>query len=37
MVIHFGPDYGMRMESKLGQGTKVIVTIPAQLEVNPYE
>jgi two-component system sensor histidine kinase YesM len=37
MVMHFGPDYGMRMESKLGQGTKVIVTIPAQLEVNPYE
>ncbi|WP_308722702.1 sensor histidine kinase [Paenibacillus polysaccharolyticus] len=28
MVMHFGPDYGMRMESKLGQGTKVIVTIP---------
>lgn len=28
IVMHFGPDYGMRMESKLGQGTKVIVTIP---------
>nr|WP_285888935.1 sensor histidine kinase [Paenibacillus polysaccharolyticus] len=28
MVMHFGPEYGMRMESKLGQGTKVIVTIP---------
>lgn len=28
IVMHFGPEYGMRMESKLGQGTKVIVTIP---------
>lgn len=28
MVMHFGPDYGIRMESELGQGTKVIVTIP---------
>ncbi|MDT0124502.1 sensor histidine kinase [Paenibacillus sp. RRE4] len=31
MVMHFGPDYGMRMESKLGQGTKVIVTIPCTI------
>ncbi|CAI6080996.1 hypothetical protein PAECIP112173_03075 [Paenibacillus sp. JJ-100] len=28
IVMHFGPDYGMRIESKLGQGTKVIVCIP---------
>ncbi|WP_145414068.1 sensor histidine kinase [Paenibacillus xylanexedens] len=31
IVMHFGPDYGMRMESKLGQGTKVIVTIPCTI------
>ena len=35
MVMHFGPDYGMRMESKLGQGTKVIVTIPCTTGGEP--
>ena len=28
IAMHFGPDYGMRMESKLGQGTKVTMRIP---------
>ncbi|MGQ8873493.1 sensor histidine kinase [Paenibacillus sp. TSA_86.1] len=28
IAMHFGPDYGMRMESEYGQGTKVIIRIP---------
>jgi two-component system sensor histidine kinase YesM len=28
MVMHFGTDYGIRMESEYGQGTRVIVRIP---------
>ncbi|KAA8785475.1 sensor histidine kinase [Paenibacillus amylolyticus] len=35
MVMHFGPEYGIRMESELGQGTKVIVTIPCTTGGEP--
>lgn len=28
IVMHYGPDYGMHMESEYGQGTRVIVRIP---------
>ncbi|MCK6075781.1 sensor histidine kinase [Paenibacillus silvae] len=30
MVMHFGADYGIRMESEYGQGTRVIVRIPCK-------